>query len=288
MTEFAHITPTAYLDLFAAGRPFHLTLAHLIEEDPVYTSWYAQRDLSRSLSPYINIMDNSAFEMYKQGREMYPSDKLIEMGTKVGADYIVMSDYPGQPSQVTIDKAIEMAPQLRAAGFGTFFVPQSNEGDLEDLLDAFEWAASSEHVDYIGVSILAVPIAYGVEKDNKLQRFMSRWKFMRELDERGILQHVKDNGKKIHFLGMVDGPNECTLVEEYLWAIDSWDSSAAVWAGMCGIGFDNSPTGLIDGKNEIEVDFDHDSGDIASIALAMKNIKFIDDQLPGEYYDNYL
>ena len=288
MTEFAHITPTAYLDLFASGRPFHLTLAHLIEEDPVYTSWYAQRDRSRSLSPYVNIMDNSAFEMYKQGREMYPSEKLIEMGTKVGADYIVMSDYPGQPSQVTIEKAIEMAPELREAGFGTFFVPQSSEGDLEDLIDAFEWAATSEHVDYIGVSILAVPIAYGVEKDNKLQRFMSRWKFMRELHERGILDAIKGNNKKIHFLGMVDGPNECSLVEEYLWAIDSWDSSAAVWAGMCGIGFDNSPTGLIDGKNEIEVDFDHDSGDIASIALAMKNIKFIDDQLPGEYYDNYL
>jgi hypothetical protein len=75
-------------------------------------------------------------------------------------------------------------------------------------------------------------------------------------------------------------------VENYLWAIDTWDSSAAVWAGMCGISFDNSPTGLIDGKNEIEVDFDHDSGDIASIALAMKNMKYIDDQLPsGEHYD---
>lgn len=286
MTEFAHITPTAYLDLFAAGRPFHLTLAHLIEQDETYANWYAERDLSRGLSPYVNIMDNSAFEMYKQGREMYPSDKLIEMGTKVGADYIVMSDYPGQPAQVTIDKAIEMAPELREAGFGTFFVPQSEEGDLEDLIRAFEWAAESEHVDYIGVSILAVPIAYSVEKDNKLQRFMSRWKFMRELDARGILHAIKGNGKKIHFLGMVDGPNECSLVEEYLWAIDSWDSSAAVWAGMCNIQFDNSPTGLIAGKNEIEVEFGYNVCKVDKLAKAMYNCRYIDDQLPGEYYDN--
>ena len=286
MTEFAHITPTAYLDLFAAGRPFHLTLAHLIEQDETYANWYAERDLSRGLSPYVNIMDNSAFEMYKQGREMYPSDKLIEMGTKVGADYIVMSDYPGQPAQVTIDKAIEMAPELREAGFGTFFVPQSEEGDLEDLIRAFEWAAESEHVDYIGVSILAVPIAYRVEKDNKLQRFMSRWKFMRELDARGILHAIKGNGKKIHFLGMVDGPNECSLVEEYLWAIDSWDSSAAVWAGMCNIQFDNSPTGLIAGKNEIEVEFGYNVCKVDKLAKAMYNCRYIDDQLPGEYYDN--
>ena len=287
MTEFAHITPTAYLDLFAAGRPFHLTLAHLIEQDETYANWYAERDLSRGLSPYVNIMDNSAFEMYKQGREMYPSDKLIEMGTKVGADYIVMSDYPGQPAQVTIDKAIEMAPELREAGFGTFFVPQSEEGDLEDLIRAFEWAAHSEHVDYIGVSILAVPIAYSVEKDNKLQRFMSRWKFMRELNERGILDAIKDNGKKIHFLGMVDGPNECTLVEEYLWAIDSWDSSAAVWAGMCNIQFDNSPTGLIAGKNEIEVEFDYKVCRVDKIAKAMYNVRYIDDQLPSGVYHDY-
>jgi hypothetical protein len=287
MTEFAHITPTAYLDLFAAGRPFHLTLAHLIEQDETYANWYAERDLSRGLNPYVNIMDNSAFEMYKEGRDMYPMDKLIEMGTKVGADYIVMSDYPNQPPQVTIDAAIELAPQLREAGFGTFFCPQSEIGDLEGLIAGFEWAAQSEHVDYIGVSILAVPNAYGVEKNNNLQRFMSRWKFMRELHQRGILDAIKDNGKRIHFLGMVDGPNECSLVEDYLYYIDTWDSSAAVWAGMCGISFDESPTGLIDGKNEIEVDFDHNSGDIASIALAMKNIKFIDDQLPsvsGEYY----
>ncbi len=109
MTQFAHITPTEYLDLFASGRPFHLTLAHLVESDEIYASWYADRDFS--LIPYVNIMDNSAFEMYKQGRPMYPSGKLIEMGQKVNADYIVMSDYPGQPAQVTIDAAKKMAPE---------------------------------------------------------------------------------------------------------------------------------------------------------------------------------
>ena len=71
MTDFAHITPTAYLDLFATGRPFHLTLAHLVEQDDEYSKWYSRRDLSRSLMPFLNIMDNSAFEMYKQGRPMY-------------------------------------------------------------------------------------------------------------------------------------------------------------------------------------------------------------------------
>lgn len=282
MTEFAHITPTAYLDLFASGRPFHLTLAHLVEQDEDYAAWYAARDLSRGFMPYVNIMDNSAFEMYKQGREMYPSDKLIEMGTKIGADYIVMSDYPGEHYQKTIDKAVEMAPELREAGFGTFFVPQSEPGDIEGLLKSFEWAAQANEVDYIGVSILAVPLAYKVEKDNKLQRFMSRWKFMQLLDEHGILNMIEANGKKVHFLGMVDGPNEVDLVRDYLGFINSWDSSAAVWAGLCGISFDNSPTGLIDGKNEIEVDFGHKETDIANLGIAMQNCRFIDMKLGVE------
>lgn len=285
MTEFAHITPTAYLDLFASGRPFHLTLAHLVEQDEKYASWYSDRDTSRSIMPYVNIMDNSAFEMYKQDREMYPSDKLIEMGTKVAADYIVMSDYPGQEAARTVDKAMEMAPELRDAGFGTFFVPQSKEYDLEDLIDAFDWASESDDVDYIGVSILAVPIAYGVEKYNNLQRFLSRWKFMGELQSRGILDKIKDNEKKLHFLGMVDGPNEIQLVSKYLHWIDTWDSSAAVWAGLCNIYFDNSPTGLIDGKNEIEVDFAHEGADNKSLGIAAHNAQYIDHLLKGSHID---
>lgn len=279
MTEFAHITPTAYLDLFASGRPFHLTLAHLVEQDEEYTNWYSSRDSSRSLMPYVNVMDNSAFEMYKQGREMYPSDKLIDMGYKVNADYIVMSDYPGEPARKTIDKAREMAPELRAHGFGTFFVPQGKVGDVDDLLGAFGWASTADEVDYIGVSILAVPLAYGVEKDNKLQRFLSRWKFMQLLDKHKILHRAKEKGKKIHFLGMVDGPNEIQLVKDYLWAIDSWDSSAAVWAGLCDILFDNSPTGLIQGKNEIEVDFSHRTEENLRLGKAAHNMRYIDTML---------
>ena len=281
MTEFAHITPTAYLDLFASGRPFHLTLAHLVEQDEAYAAWYAARDTSRSIMPYINIMDNSAFEMYKQGRPMYDTSKLIPLAEKIKADYVVMTDYPGEHYMNTVDKAIEMSKDLRNAGIGTFFVPQGEERDLAQLIDAFDWASEAPEVDYIGVSILAVPLAYGVEKDNKLQRFLSRWKFMRLLDDEGILEKIAYNGKKLHFLGMVDGPNEIDLVRQYLPYINSWDSSAAVWAGLCNIYFDNSPSGLIAGKNEIEVDFDHKGADNKLLGVAAHNMRYIDMLLEG-------
>ena len=280
MTEFCHITPTPYLDLFAEGRSHHLVLAHLIEEDERYAKWYA--NMPRDENSTV-IMDNSAFEMFKQGKPMYDTRKLIKMADRVRADYVVMSDYPGEPARKTIEAAIALAPELKAYGFGTFFVPQAEVGNVQGVLDSFEWAAEAEEVDYIGVSILTAPNMFGVEKGNNLQRFLSRWKLMQLLEQECILEKIRENGKKIHFLGMVDGPNEINLVARWLSDIDTWDSSAAVWAAMCGIEFDKSPTGLINGKNEIEGDFDHSSATIAQIAAAMRNIRYIDDQLEWPY-----
>jgi hypothetical protein len=278
MTDFCHITPTAYLDLFAAGRTHHLVLAHLVEEDEQYANWYA--NTPRCYGSRV-IMDNSAFEMFKQGKPMYESSKLLDMGRKVNADYIVMSDYPGEPSGKTIEAAKELAPIFHYAGFGTFFVPQAEVGDVEGVIDSFMWAATSDAVDYIGVSILTAPNMFGVEKGNNLQRFLSRWKLCQLLEERNFFGEAYDHGKKIHFLGMVDGPNEVSLVAPWLHFIDTWDSSAAVWAAMCGIEFDNSPTGLINGKNEIEVDFDHKGADNKLLGVAAHNIRYIDMLLEG-------
>jgi hypothetical protein len=197
-----------------------------------------------------------------------------------------MSDYPNQKGQDTIDAAVALAPTFREEGFKTFFVPQSEIGDKEDYIQTFRWAASSDHVDYIGVSILGVPNAYGVEKGNKLQRFLSRWKMMKELYDRGLLELAQYNGKKIHFLGMVDGPNEIALMSDLVEFIDTWDSSAAVWAGLNGISFDSSPTGLVNGKFETEVDFDFETKDNELLDIAMTNMNYID-ELCRSRFDEY-
>lgn len=272
MIDFCHISPTPHLGTFCRHQTHHLLLAHLVESDQAYADWYANR--KKQFPTDVYILDNSAFEMYKQGQPMYPSDKLVEMGQRVSADYIVMTDYPGMPGSKTIEAAEQLAPKFREAGFGTFFVPQSEIGDLADYVDTFGWASGSEHVDYIGVSILGVPNAYGVERDNKLQRFMSRWRMMDELRDRGILHNASLCNKKIHFLGMVDGPREIQLVRQH--RIHTWDSSAAVWAGLNGIVFDNSPTGLINGKFEKEVDFDFYTESVQLTADAIFNCNFID------------
>ena len=267
--KFCHIAPVAHLDL-VKDRSAHLTLAHLIDEGHQdYIDFYKNEKFD------INIMDNSAFELYKAQLPMFDPEKLVGLAQQVNATHIVLPDHPSHPSMVGIDDAKRYAPVFKEAGFGTFFVPQSDVLDLEDLITSFAWAASSPLIDYIGISILAVPNAYGCEQNNQLQRFVSRWKFMNELYDRNLLQLASQNGKKIHFLGMLDGPNEISLLRDF--HIDTWDSSAGIWTGLNGVQFDWSPTGLVEGKFEKHVDFEAKIEDNNLIELAKTNMGKIDE-----------
>ena len=276
MIDFCHISPTAYLSSFTITNGAHLVLAHLVEEDTEYRNYYANLNDGK-----FKIMDNSAFEMYKQGRPMYGTNDLLPMAKACNADMIVMSDYPNEPAQKTIDAAIETAPIYKDAGFKTFFVPQSKIGDIGDYLYGMEWALESNLVDRIGLSILGCPNAYGVEKDNKLQRYLSRLAILRELEKHDMLNQWA--AKRFHCLGMVDGPNEIDLLREYHPYIASWDSSAAVWAGINNIRFDDTPTGLVNGKYEREVEFDFQTDlPVDTIDNVMYNIHYIDEMVSNE------
>lgn len=272
--KFCHIAPIGHLDL-VANRSAHLTLAHLIDEGHQDYIEFYRNEGQVSDGSYINIMDNSGFELFKAQLPMFDPEKLVGLAQTIQATHIVLPDTPSHPSMVGIDDAKRYAPIFKEAGFGTFFVPQSDVLDLEDLITSFAWAASSPLIDYIGISILAVPNAYGCEQGNPLQRYMSRYKFMNELYDRNLLQLAAQNNKKIHMLGMVDGPNEISLLRDF--HIDTWDSSAGAWAGLNGIAIDWSPTGFVEGKFERHVDFYDKVGDNSLIELAQSNINKIDD-----------
>lgn len=281
MIKFCHISPTKFLDTFTVHNGAHLILAHLVEQDEEYRNFYANLDDGKP-----KIMDNSAFEMFKLGRPMYASEKLIEMGRQCKAEYIVMSDYPKEDWRKTRDRAEEMIPQLKEAGFKTFYVPQSELGDMDGVLKSFDWALGNPGIDLIGMSILTCPIAMKVNETRyadgsrddayKLQRFLSRWKMFVELDKAGLLSGKRAE-KRFHCLGMTDGPNEIELLvrsgfDKYIF---SWDSSAAVWLGLNNESFDMSPSGRRAGKLELEVDFDHESLDNISYSHVMTNIHYI-------------
>lgn len=285
MINFCHIAPTSCVELFAPLNGAHLILAHLVEENEQYRKFYRDLDDGKP-----KIMDNSAFEMFKLGEPMYPSEKLIELGNKVRADYIVMTDYPKEHWTKTVQKADTMIPELKKAGFKTFFCPQSHLGDLDGLVDSIMWGLANDDVDLIGLSILSCPIACGVNEQKhgsgtrsdayKMQRFLSRWKVFTEIEKRiegtSFSHRV---AKKFHCLGMVDGPNEIDLLKPWHRWIFSWDSSAAIWAGINQIVFDSSPSGLKEGKFEKEVDFDIELLDPHLLANAYHNCSVINNKV---------
>ena len=118
-TEFCHIAPTPHLDL-TDGRSVHLVLAHLIETDDNYVNFYLEQKEKYGCTI---IMDNSAFEMFKQDKPMYPAYKLITMAEKIKTDYIVMSDYPGERAE----KTIEAAKELTRASSAQVVIPSQSQ-----------------------------------------------------------------------------------------------------------------------------------------------------------------
>ena len=254
-THFCHISPINYLHL-TKGREVHLTLAHLVDNKQ-YTDFYKEEKKNGS----VIIMDNSAFEFTQQGKGYLTGAEIVDYAKKIDADYAVMTDYPGESRERTIDAAKEQAPLFKEAGLKTFFVPQGEKGNKEDYIKCFEWAIENpDLVDYIGFSILAVPNAYGIEpfgQEPSLHRFNCRLHMMYQLAEAGLLGTISQNKQKLHFLGMVDGPNEVQFLAPFRKYIDSWDSSSAIWHGLNGYGFDDTPGGLMHGKYHMPVDFNH-------------------------------
>lgn len=278
--KFCHIAPNCYLDIAIPNSMCHLTLAHLVGYEQgnqlnEYTTKYrdaALEDVSRRIT---RIMDNSGYEMYKEHGPgfVFDPNKLVKLAKTIAAEYVVLPDYPGEDYTKTIRSGLEFIPKFKEAGLGTFFVPQSDKGDIEGYMTSFAWAAQNPEVDYIGISILACPIALWV-LGNEKQEYLARWKIMTLLEKRQLLDLALRNGKRIHLLGMTHGPNEIMLMRQFSNYIHSWDSSSAVWHGHKGIRFDDTPTGLELGKLPSAVDFKCEFAE-NRVDDIMYNVKYI-------------
>lgn len=211
------ITPTAYLEKYASQSNNHLCLAHIVDRDPVYANFYK----SMADRGDLVIMDNSAFELL----EPYSPDKLFELGKKCGASVLVLPDYPFKKGEVTIEAAKKYIPIFKGAGFKTFFVPQSETGDLEDYIATYKWASENPDVDVIGCSILGMPNALP-----HIPRAYARVVMTQILIDRGIFNFDKHH----HYLGLNAGPNLEIPALLKMKALDTTDSSGAFWFGLNG------------------------------------------------------
>jgi hypothetical protein len=280
MIQFCPIAPVSYLRPLSVASlsSTHLVLAHLADNRE-YVAYYGKNNPAwdnRFSRERTLILDNSGFEMFRLGKPMFDGKQLVDIASKFDATHIVMPDYPGEDPYKTMSAAMEFAPQFRAARKKTFFVPQGRPGNVEDYISSFAWAASSPLVDYIGVSILAAPIAFNCDQPGHIQTFLARIRLCNILKKRGLLSLATHNGKSIHFLGMTDGPREIEYAIANNVVPDSWDSSAPIWAGIMDTEFDDTPTGLRNGKIHTHVDFDI-AFDETKVNAIKHNLKFIKD-----------
>lgn len=239
--SFCYIAPTSYLQEYAATHSTtHLVLAHLVDEDPHYADFYQHLQATRG--DYI-MMDNSAYEL----KEPYAPEKLIELASKCGANAIVLPDYPFEPAAKTIEAAMEFAPKFKDAGFDTFFVPQSRRGETEDWISAYQWAASSDLIDIIGMSILGIPNALP-----RIDPSYARVVMTQLLQDRGVFARNKHH----HYLGLNAGPALEIPSLLRMGALDTVDSSNPVWMAILGHEYNkNSDSYLSVRKVNTPVDF---------------------------------
>lgn len=240
--EFCIIAPTAYLSEFALRSRSHLVLAHLVDTDVEYAYFYATLDTSSD--NHFIIMDNGAFEL----GESYEPSKLIELAGQCGAEVIVLPDYPGQPGLKTIEASSAMVADVKAAGYKTMFVPQSEKGNMEDWIQAYAWAASNPDIDVIGMSILGIPNAIP-----HVHKSFSRVVMTEILLERGLFNTDKHH----HYLGLNSGPNLEIPTLLRMGALDTCDSSGPVWAGITGHRYcENTDSFMPTSKVSMHVNFD--------------------------------
>lgn len=240
---FCIIAPTAYLEQFATFSHTHLVLAHLVDIDATYASYYARRRLAGDRI----IMDNGAFEL----GQSYDPEKLVDLGHACGAHAIVLPDYPFQPASVTIKAAEQHGPKIRDAGFETMYVPQSETGDVEDWITGYRWAGDEAYdlIDIIGMSILGVPNAWSHIPTAYARVVATEY-----------LQRTNKFQKQFyhHYLGLNAGPALEIPPLIKMKALNSCDSSNPVWMAICGHEYaKNTDSYLPVSKVKKHVEFDY-------------------------------
>lgn len=163
------------LDWYASmSDGIHLTLAHMVLKDPVYTAWYRKR----SEAGETIILDNGAYET---GEPMTPLE-LVEAAKRVGATTVVAPDYPGQRWQKTMQAYQQFYDELPEP-FKILGIPQSAHGDIagwercfNDMFEANRRDREPNRLSHLGMSILACPNAFREAtktKDIELNRFVA-------------------------------------------------------------------------------------------------------------------
>jgi len=232
------ISPISHLHRFANFGDFDMSLAHLVLEnkgDNDYARYYKQQ----SQQGRFVLLDNSAYELQKQGKGLSPEPVLdaaeITQPTEVIATDVLYD------KDATISSTKDFLQYMKHRQLTDKYrvmavVQGSSEGEW---LDCFV-RLSELPVQTIGLSKLSVPKSFLGEQDTSGCVARARLKCIKLICEHKLDKLLLKHGQVIHLLG---GDNwtawEMSQQKIYPW-IRSNDSSCAVWYGLHSKVFDET------------------------------------------------
>jgi len=273
--EGCYIAPISYLNWIPDSATRHLCLAHLLEDDR-YVSFYKKK---KEKGDTI-IMDNSAFEL---GAGI-DTNALIEKVVKSGLipDYIVAPDYPKEDWKKTYESLISFIDVLKNSELSdvkVMGVPQSKYGDVTGFLTSLFLMIENPDVKMIGMSILGIPNAFQEKTGTSDISFNRIFASNYIKNNTKLLDNLRDD-LQFHYLG-ASSIREF-IIQRAIGIIDSFDTSSAIWHGINGVKFDDTATGLINGKIDLPVDFDIKYNNNQEMEdCIMHNINFIEQTILG-------
>lgn len=217
--KYGIICPTSDLQKFACRSDYHLVLAHMVEFDEHYASFYRERS---ECGDFVTL-DNSSYEI---GDGAYSPSSLVQIGRKVRANE-TMAPEVFQNGKETAVKILEFCEEVKhkIKIFGVI-----HGTTVDEILTCFK--AVYQRVDTIGLSCRLgatdVLIPSGNESMRKARfRFVIVNQLFRMIKEEQLdVSHLN-----FHLLGL-NSP------VELLWygdEIRSCDSSCAYISGEYGI-----------------------------------------------------
>lgn len=244
--SFGYIAPINYLNYIPHKSTFHLCLAHLCTNETYCEFYRAKRERGDLI-----FMDNSAFELGEGIENERLLDLIDESGIK--PHVIVAPDFPGRPAVKTLNALVKFRTSIENRNYKEdvriMGVPQSEIGKHDQWIMCYNEMTSNGIADTIGMSILALPNAFCQltgTTDISHNRLYGSLYLRRMGLYRTSMWH--------HYLG-AGSPSEIQLIPQLQMA-DSMDSSSPIWHGIHNIKYDESPTGLINGKIKKHVDFE--------------------------------
>jgi hypothetical protein len=269
--KFAYISPCNYLDIVEYTKSdYHLILAHLLINKKYVEFYNKCYDIGHTI-----ILDNSCFEF----KRPIGANELIEMieGSGIKVDIVIAPDYLYEKGKKTVEAAKKFVNQLRDKNYDydIMTVPQSEENDVDDWLECHDQLQHINGIDYIGMSILGIANAFSAltgTKDIMINRLYAS-------------NYIIKNNLNLyktwyHYLGL-GSPREL-LLQRQIGLIDGNDSSSPIWHGINGITYDDSATGLINGKLEAPVNFEIENNHKPDIySNIVYNINFIEKLCKG-------